>query len=290
MTVSKRFERVERESFRITPRDRQIIEAVFAARYLTTQLVATLLFTPTTLSSCKQRLRCLYDLKYLDKRRTQVNEPDIYYLGLRGKRYILSLGEYSKEDIERIAGVAGEEAGAPNLMMRHELTLAWLYVRARLECARYGWNLCWKNTRMLEMLKLGLEPDARIEVSYGERRRQAYLEFTAVMPTPSEMAGKLARYEAHWEKAALPAERAVKPATGSAVVLWLTTSQKNLSMLREAVRKSAYRDCFLLGLVENAGSLADADSFLTGEMWWWSEAEQKMQWIKPSEAILYRPT
>ena len=286
--MSKRFERSERESFRMTPRDRQIIEAVFAARYLTTQLVATLLFTPTTLSSCKQRLRCLYDLKYLDKRRTQVNEPDIYYLGLRGKRHILSLGEYSKEDIERIAGVAGEEAGAPNLMMRHELTLAWLYVRARLECARYGWNLCWKNTRMLEMLKLGLEPDAWIEVSHGEKRRQSYLEFTAVMPTPNDLAGKLARYEAHWEKAA--AEPASESAENPAVVLWLTTSRKKLGTLREAMRKSAYRDCFLLGLVENAGSLEDADSFLTGKMWWWSKAETKIQWIKPSEAILYRPT
>jgi hypothetical protein len=262
--MTKRFERSKRQGIRLTARDLQIVEAVFEARYLTNRMITRLLFSPTTFSTCKQRLRYLYDLGYLAKRQAQVNEPDVYYLGLQGRRYIVSRGEYSKDDVEAIAGVSGGEASAPILMMEHELTLSRLYVDARLECAQYGWKLRWRNARMLELLKLGIQPDGWLEVSGAQSSQQAYIEFTAVMPTKPEMASKLARYEAHWQAQDTPTP-----------VLWLTTSRSKLDLLRQGIGHSTYRDCFLRGSIEEAGS------FLTQRMWLWSESEQMVQWIQP---------
>ena len=261
---TKRFERTRRQGIRLTPRDLQIVEAVFEARYLTNRMIARLLFKPTTFSTCKQRLRYLYDLAYLAKRQAQVSEPDVYYLGAQGRRYIASLGEHSQHVVERVAGVSGGKASAPILMMEHELTLSRLYVNARLECAQYGWKLHWRNARLLELQKLGIQPDAWLEVSGERSSKQAYVEFTAVMPTRTELAAKVARYEAHWESLESPIP-----------VLWLTTSRSKLELLRQGIARSAYGDHFLRGLIDEAGT------FLTQRMWWWSEAEEMIQWIKP---------
>ncbi|MHB1355031.1 MAG: replication-relaxation family protein [Anaerolineae bacterium] len=262
--MTKRFVRTSRTGIRLTERDLQIVVAVFESRYLTNQMITRLLFKPTTFSTCKQRLRYLFDLGYLAKRQAQVNEPDVYYLGLQGRRYITSLGEYSKDDIDRIAGVSGSVASAPLLMMDHELTISRLYVITRMECVQYGWTLRWHNARMLELAKLGIEPDAWLEVSGDRQTKQAYLEFTSVMPTKPELAAKVAHYEAHWEATDTPIP-----------VLWLTTSRSKQNVLRQGILNSAYKDYFLLGLIDEAGS------FLTKKMWWWSESEEMIQWIKP---------
>jgi hypothetical protein len=262
--MTKRFVRTSREGIRLTERDLHVVEAVFEARYLTNQMIARLLFSPTTFSTCKQRLRYLFDLGYLAKRHAQVNEPDLYYLGPKGRHYIASLGEHSRNDVDRIAGVSGGEATAPMLMMEHELTVSRLYVNARLECAEYGWTLRWQNARMLELQRLEVQPDGWLEVRGAQRSQQAYLEFTSVMPTKVEMSGKIARYEAHWQAVEVPVP-----------VLWLTTSRAKQNLLRQGVAHSVYQDHFLLGMVEDAGR------FLTDRMWSWSESEQMIQWIKP---------
>jgi hypothetical protein len=262
--TTKRFERSDRQGIRLTARDLQIVEAVFEARYLTNQMITRLLFRPTTFSTCKQRLRYLYDLGYLAKRVAYVNEPDIYFLGSQGVRYVASLGQYSQGEVQRIAGVSGGSAEAPLLMMKHELTLSRLYTNARCECAQHGWTLHWRNARLLELLKLGLQPDAWLEVSGSQSSRQAYLEFTAVMPTRQELASKIARYEAHWQTLGAPIP-----------VLWLATSRRNLNTLRQGLAGSEYKDYFLFGLMDEAGQ------FLTQRMWWWSESEEMIQWIRP---------
>ena len=59
-------------------------------------------------------------------------------------------------------------------------------------------------------------------------------------------------------------------------VLWLTTSRNKLDMLRQGIAHSTYRDYFLRGLIDEAGP------FLTKKMWWWSESEEMIQWIKPT--------
>ena len=262
--MTKRFERIKRTGVRITARDLEIVRAVFEARYMTVRQIARLLFRPTTFSSCKERLRRLYDLRYLEKRQTYINEPDIYYLGFRGKRAIVAQGEYSKEHVDRTAGVSGGSAKAPVLMMAHELTLSRIYVNARLECALYGWTLQWRNTRTLELLRLGVEPDAWLRVSHGNRSLEAYLEFTAVMPTQAELRKKIEGYVTLWSS-----QPEATP------VLWFTTSRSKVNLLLRAVAESEYGDYFLVGLVEDAGQ------FLSGRIWCWGESEGMIQWIKP---------
>ena len=260
--MTKRFERRRRSGVSLTERDLGAVEAVFQARYMTNQLIARLLYKPTTFSTCKQRLRYLFDLGYLKKRRAQVNQPDVYYLGLKGKRYVVSLGEYSREEVDKIAGVGGDGALAPSLMLRHELALSKLYVSACLDCRHHGWDIQWQNTRMVEREGLGIEPDARIVVTNGRRSRQAFIEFTAAMPDAKDLAAKVGGYEAFWQR------------TGNPIpVLWITTSRHKLTRLREAVMKAVHKDYFLVGLIENAAE------FLTSPIWWWSEAEEMIQWL-----------
>ena len=262
--MTKRFQRMKRSRVQLTARDHRTVEAVFEARYMTNRQIARLLYKPTTFSWCKQRNRYLYDLGCLKKRKVYLNEPDIYFVGLQGKRYIVSLGEYTKEQVDKIAGVSGGRESSPHIMMRHELTLSRLYVNARLECARHGWSLRWSNTRMLELEALGVEPDARIEIGDGERSKAAFLEFTAAMPSADELRGKIARYEAYWERTKQPT-----------AVLWLASSRAKVNRLRDGTAKSLYKDYFLHGSIE------DARSFLTEAVWWWSESEDQVCFVSP---------
>jgi len=267
--MTRRFQRVQRKGIRLTELDFEMVEAVLDARYLTNQMMVRLFFKPTTFSWCKQRMRYLFDLRYLNKRRAYMNEPDIYFLGLKGKHYIVSLGGYTKEQVDKVAGVSGGRAKAPILMMNHELTVSKLYTNARLECREYGWDMRWKNTRMLELERLGVEPDAWIEVTNEDKHRQAFIEFTAAMPTKRELAGKIERYEGYWERTGQPIP-----------VLWLTTSRSKANRLWEGVLQSIYEDYFLVGLIEDAGH------FLTRSIWRWSESEEKVRWVSPPQAAL----
>ena len=260
--MKKRFERANR-SVHLTAKDLLTLEALFYARYLTNRQVCQLFFSPSTFSWCKQRLRYLFDGGYIRKRPAYPNEPDIYFLGLKGRKYVASLGRFSREDVDKIAGVKGA-CPAPTLMMNHELTLSSLYVNAVLECRKYDLKLMWKNARMLEMEKLGIQPDACLEVE-GTQHHEAFLEFTAVMPSKAEMKRKLEGYGELFETHAVP-------------ILWLTTSRSKLNQLRQSILKSPYKDYFALGLIDEAGE------FLTRRMWWWSESDEPVEFVKPEQA------
>ena len=271
--MSKRFRRdTKRSNVQITERDLEIVKAVFEARYMTTPLLARLLFTPTTYSSCKQRLRILFDLGYLGKRRVYPNQPDIYYVGFTGRRYLArGYGEYGQAQIDKIAGVRGSESDAPQLMMRHELALARLYVNSRLECDTYGFSMQWKNTRMLELMSLGFQPDAFLVVCHQGNVQAAFIEFTAAMPTRTELRGKLDAYSQYLESRKCEGDLGVDSVT----ILWFTTSRSKVNRLREEISRTTYKDYFLVGLIEDGGS------FITRPNWWWSEAERRIRWVKP---------
>jgi hypothetical protein len=256
--MSKRFERCKRPTH-LTDKDRLTLEAVFAARYLTNRMVCRLFYSDSTFSWCKQRLRNLYDGGYVGKRWCYPNEPDVYFLGLQGRRYIAAQAGFAKEDVNKIAGVRGD-CQAPILMMNHELTLSTLYVNAVLECRKYGLHFRWKNTRMLELDRLGVQPDAYVMVE-GTQKHEAFIEFTAVMPSRSEMKRKLEGYEGLLKAHPVP-------------VLWLTTSRNKLTQLRQAVLKCYHKDYFALGLIDEAGE------FLTKKMWWWSASDEPVEFIK----------
>jgi hypothetical protein len=141
-----------------------------------------------------------------------------------------------------------------------------------LECRQHDWEMVWENARMLELKNLGIQPDALIRVSRGEKIKQAFVEFTAVMPKDGEMQSKLDRYRQFFDE--------VMPTP----VLWFTTSQAKANQIISATQGYPYRSYVLVGLVE------DASQCLSRPMWRGSESETKVQWIKPVETTLYKAT
>ena len=268
----KRFEREKDASGRMMERDYRIIEHVFRARYLTGRMVGRLEFKDPQASRCRVRMRKLYDWGYVRKRKVFEVEQDIYYLGLKGRRYIASLGEYPEATVEKIAGVAGD-APAPGLMMNHELTLSRLYMQAVLECRQRQWRLQWKNARMLELEGLGVQPDAYLCVQGSQTAQEAFIEFTAVMPTKKELTDRLAAYGRLWE-----ARNKGIP------ILWFTTSRAKAQLLWDASKTFVYRDYVYVGLSEEQAG------FLTRRMWQWSEAAEAAAWITAGEQVLFKST
>lgn len=261
--MTGRFTRIKRE-VSLTERDYQAVRHVYFARYLTNRQVCRLLYTPTTFSYCKQRIRYLYDLGWLKKRATQPHEMDIYYLGLKGRRWLEAQGS---ADASQVAGVRGEGG----LMMSHDLTLSTLYVNAVLEARQFGWTLVWKSGRTLELEKLGVQPDAYVRVQGPKGVKEAYIEFTGVLPTADELAKRLWAYGSLYErlKKGIP-------------LLWLTTSRSKLERLKRGLAGYTYQDYVLLGLIE------DASAFLTKTMWWWCKSTEMIGWIKPGERVVYQ--
>jgi len=83
----------------ITKRDLEIVEFVYMARYATKDIVRDVLFSPTTDSSCKERLRLLWKRGFLARRTRHSNqEPFIYYLGLKGRRFISNKLELDRKE------------------------------------------------------------------------------------------------------------------------------------------------------------------------------------------------
>jgi phosphotransferase system HPr-like phosphotransfer protein len=154
-------------------------------------------------------------------------------------------------------------------MMNHELKLANLYVNASLECRKYGWQMEWRNTRMLELLSLGVQPDACIRVSKGDSEMEAMIEFTDALTDVPEIRRKVTAYEA------LLRARPV-------VTMWFTTSLSKAKTIRRLCNDSPYKDWFLIGEME------DRAEFLTSAMWLWSQPTDRVQFIKPAEVILLR--
>lgn len=270
--MAKRFERAHRTGYRLTERDLQIVKAVFEARYLTNDLICRLFFKSTTFSSCKQRMRILFDLGYVKKRSVHLNEPDVHYLGLKGRRHIARIqNRYDQMEIDKIAGVSGDNAEAPTLMMSHDLTLSQLYVNAVLECRHCGFTMLWKNARMLELMGLGIQPDAFLAVEYEGKRRAGFIEFTGVLPNKAEMSRKLAAHTAYLESHRCRADFGVE----RVAVLWISTSSDKVNKIVRAVQASAYPDYFLVGLLRESGQ------FVTGPMWQWSESNSPIRWVNP---------
>jgi hypothetical protein len=252
--MTKRFDRRATGKY-LTKRDMAIVEAVFEARYLTVELISELLFSPTTLSGCKRRLRKLFDLGFLGKRRTYQNAPDIYYLGVKGRHFMDS--DYSRDYVKKVAGTDGDDPIENLVQVRHDLTVAKLYVSARLQAQKLGLQMDWRNARMLELDKLGVQPDAWICVSRPQKSTtsvEAYIEFTAQITSRAEIEKKVSQYGG-LEKIN---------------VLWFTTSKYKERLISEVASGS-----FGVGLID------DAKDWLTAPMWW--SGGQKVSWIRKPE-------
>lgn len=267
--MTKRFTRTTRKGLKVTERDRATIEAVFEARYLTNDHIGRLFYAPTTQAYCRKRCRYLFDRGYLFKRQVHMDEPDIYYLGTRGRHHIEKVRGLEREYVKKVAGVSGSGTD-PSLYMDHDLTLSKLYVDARVECAKWGWEYTWKNTRMLSLELEGFEPDAWLEVANKGQSKQAYLEFTGRRPLARELHQRIEAYADYWE------------AQGEGVpVLWFTTSRAKANWLFDRISRHRYADYFLVGLIE------DKRNFLTSPIWRWVKAQAPINFIAPPTRALY---
>jgi len=260
--MAKRNERIARKYKHFTERDGLIVQAVFFARYLMNRQIGRLFFRSADSSACRTRTRILFDKGYLRKRFAFPNQPDVFYLGLQGRRYIAKALNYPQEEVDKIAGVEGE-GDASSLAMNHELAVADLYVNAALECRQHGWTLEWQNARMLELKRLGVQPDACLRIP--EVGRQAFIELTIALPTKEEMGRKLAGY------------KEVLEAYGGVPILWFAPTEAKLGQLQRLAEGWIYRDWILFGL------LAGTEGFLTRKMWRWSESATPVRFIAVPE-------
>ena len=110
---------------------------------------------------------------------------------------------------------------------------------------------------------MGVQPDAWLRISSGDKHKQAYLEFTREMPRASELKAKLTSYEALFERA--------RPTQ----VLWFTTSQAKASRLAKAFRRLAYGEYFCVALIE------EAPEFLTKPIWRWAGSSELVSFVRP---------
>jgi hypothetical protein len=243
----------------LTERDREVIEAVYEARYLTRSQIQQLYFGSAT--RAKTRLRILFNNGWLRKREVGQNREDVYYLGVKGRHLIEERLKLDREVVAKVSGIAGSGAN-PLLFLDHELSVSALYVALKLEARGYNWTLTWRNARALEMGNLGVQPDAYFKVT-GQQTREAFIEFTAVLPKPSEMKGKIEGYQALWQT--------LRPIP----VLWLTTSRAKLNTLNKSAT-----DGILLGLYEDKGHL------LTGTIWHYNG--KQVAFLRPKETVLFR--
>ena len=101
-------------------RHQLILQHIYEARYLTNRMIQRLVYRPTTFSWCKEDLRDLFDWGYLDKRQAGRNDPDIYFLDVRGRHWITRQGIADKDMVNRTAG----RPGGIDLFMFHELSLS----------------------------------------------------------------------------------------------------------------------------------------------------------------------
>ena len=77
--------------------------------------------------------------------------------------------------------------------MRH-LTLSALYTNATIEASDQGIHLTWRNGRMLELKKLGFQPDAFL-IATGARVVAGFVEFTSAFPDAKDLQAKIKAYE-----------------------------------------------------------------------------------------------
>lgn len=228
----------------VTQTDLDILKAIMEARYLTKDLIWKLIWgaQPSKESWCKTKLRNMYDNELLDKRVTYQGCKDTYYLGRVGRKLLSQTG-IDPEWLKKIAGVPGQGI-MPTQFLEHELTLSRLYVEAKVECSSRGWTMEWKNTRMLELEGLHMEPDAHIAVS-GMGKIEAYLEFTHQITGRHVIISKLNAY------------------TGKSV-LWFTNSEAKVKTL------------------QNCGVYAVTTvqpNWLTAPIW--NIGDTKNSWIRP---------
>lgn len=134
----------------LTPRDEDIIRWVYELRFATREQIQSLLFTPSTASSCKRRLTLLYHNRYLDRRLLPLRSR----FGANRAAYCLD-----KRGAELLAFRAGTTALPVDWKARdndrelyfldHTLATNDVRVAATVAAGQLGYNFSWINERTL---------------------------------------------------------------------------------------------------------------------------------------------
>ena len=255
--MTSRSQRSERKYVHFTERDGLIVQAVFLARYLTNRQIGRLFFPNEESSACRTRTRYLFDKGYLKKRPSPINEPDVFYLGLRGRKHVSQTLNCPQDYVDRVAGVAGEARA-----VSHDLAVSDLYVSLVLQCRERHWTLKWQNARMLELRGWPVQPDGRFRIE--ELNKEAFIEYTDALPSKKQMDGKLKGYAELFGDDPVP-------------ILWFFSSKTKLHQLHRYVKGWPYEDWVLMGLVE--------EDFLTRPVWKWVGSKELVVFVARHEII-----
>lgn len=248
----------------LKPRHQEVLKHLYRARYLTINQVWEMMFTKGEKSYATETLRDLKTWGFVRTReRPTVSSPFVYYLGAKGKHWLVKEGYCELAEINQTAGMAG--GWEPP--MPHDLSLSDLYVAFIKQCAKQTWQGFWKNTRQIkrDIGKVRVEPDAWLKVVSPKGTATAMIEFTDVVPTTGEYRAKLRGYS-HLYAAFEPLP-----------VLWFTTTLAKQNRLVGLARGWEYCDHLFFGLIE------DRKDFLTANIYRWG-SEEKANWLETGEA------
>jgi Replication-relaxation len=183
------------DPFRLTERDRQLIELVFQCRALCDDHVQVALFSPGAASRCQRRLTLLYQHRYLDRLpRRAVNDRAVYLLtrrSLAGNR--LMREQHGEEEFRRRLVRLGA--------LQHLLAVNEFRVRVSRACRDLGWALgLWQSPEDLALSLAGarLVPDAYFQIRRrvdGQIKTAAFfLELERASKSREVLRTKLRRY------------------------------------------------------------------------------------------------
>lgn len=145
----------KRPGFKLTPRDGEIIDAVWRYRCLTTPQIARLFFptpTDTVSSQCLARLRHLTAAGYLDRReqpqiRSDGRKPSLFFLGKSGAGFLVEEIGVEPQDL----GWKSTDNNASWIFLSHLLATNDVRIAVTLATRARGWTIeTWLDDRTLQ--------------------------------------------------------------------------------------------------------------------------------------------
>lgn len=191
-----RSEPVASSGFRLTPRDREIVKAVYAYRALTTPQIQALLFSPHASrpdTRCKRRLHLLHaaGLLFRDEQPTKLSEgrkPLVYFLAAGGTQLLAELLDVDRHEIDWTP----KHNNVTWLYLEHLLRTNDIRVSISTCAKRHGWTITrWLDDRALKRQrrdvveitgpsggrqKVAIVPDGYFALQIGTRTYRRFIE------------------------------------------------------------------------------------------------------------------
>lgn len=180
---------------RVTERDRSFLLALARTRYLTTGLIAHLLFHGSR-RIANRRARRLLDLGLIRCWVPSLNHDNIYGLTAAGRRLLGESGEDLPDAVQCPRNLDAQ--------WQHELAINSVRLRLALDLERSNTELAWwrSNRELRAAARQASIPDALFAIEWSEGAEQIYaLEVEYATRAPQSFLRKVARYTAAWYRA-----------------------------------------------------------------------------------------